>query len=220
MPKIFVKGSVLTLALLVFGTLGFAQYQSNSSSSQSPSSGSQSAQTSSSASNSNNAGLSSGDRSFVMEAARDGLGEVQIAQLAQQKASSDQVKDLAQKLVNDHQKANDELKSIASQENITLPTEPSQKDKARIDRLSKLSGQRFDQAFLKEQVRDHQKDIRAFRQEADNGQDAQLKQFAQKNLDVMQQHLSMVQKDENASGQNEQNPHTSKPATSTPPPQL
>ena len=216
MHKLLIKGSVLTLALLVFALLGFAQYQSQNQDQSKPNARSQSGQ-SQSTSNSADSGNAdkSTDQAFVTKAAQDGLGEVQIAQLAQQKASDPQVKQLAQKLTEDHQKANDELKSIASQRNLNLPSDISQKDKDRIDRLSKLSGKQFDEAFLREQVRDHKKDIQEFKKEANNGQDPQLKQFAQKNLSVLQEHLSMAQQNESAMGKGSQ---TSNPATSAPPP--
>jgi len=215
MHKLLMKASVLTLALLVFSLLGFAQYQSQNQDHPKPSSSSQSGQNSASSSNSGNAKMDSTDQTFVKKAAQDGLGEVQIAQLAQQKSSDPQVKQLAQKLIDDHQKSNDELKSIADRQNIQLPSNLSQQDKDRVDRLSKLSGKQFDEAFLREQVRDHKKDIREFKNEASNGQDPQLKQFAQKNVSVLQEHLSMAQQNESSMGQGSQ---SSNPATSAPPP--
>ncbi len=190
MRKVLVRTSVLTLALLVFGMLGFAQ--SSSSADKSADMGNTSAQTSTSA-NSGNGNLNDTDRNFLTKAAQDGLGEVQIAQLAEQKATNDHIKDMSRKLVDDHTKANDQLKDIASKQNLTMPTQPSEKDKDRYDRLSKLSGQQFEQAFLREQVKDHQKDIQEFQNEANNGKDPQLKQFAQQNLSVLQQHLQMAQ---------------------------
>src|SRR4051794_36516517 len=66
------------------------------------------------------AGGGASDQHFVMDAAKGGLAEVELGQLASQKASSDQVKQFAQRMVTDHGKANDELKSLAQSKQITL----------------------------------------------------------------------------------------------------
>ncbi len=187
MRKLAANSLTVLLALLVFGLLGFAQTDSSSANNQSSSS------SSAQSSNSSNAKMNSTDQNFVTQAAQDGMGEVAIAKLAEQKATDPQVKNLAKKLLDDHNKADDQLKDIASKQNITLPSDMSQQDKDRVDRMSKLSGKQFDDAFLKEQVKDHQKDIRAFQNEANNGQDPQLKQWAQNNLSVLRDHLKMTQ---------------------------
>jgi putative membrane protein len=65
------------------------------------------------------------DQSFVKEAAEGGLAEVELGQLATEKTSNPEVKRFAQRMINDHSKANDQLKQIAVQKGIDLPTEPS-----------------------------------------------------------------------------------------------
>ncbi len=189
MRKLAANSLTVLLALLVFGLLGFAQTSSTTSANK------QSSDTSSAqSSNTSNAKMNSTDQNFVTQAAQDGMGEVAIVKVAEQKATDPQVKNLAKKLLDDHNKADDQLKDIASKQDITLPSDMSQQDKDRVDRLSKLSGKQFDQAFLKEQVKDHQKDIQAFQNEANNGQDPQLKQWAQNKLSVLRDHLQMAQK--------------------------
>src|SRR5437763_16731925 len=76
------------------------------------------------------AGTASSDKSFVKKAAEGGLAEVELGQLATQKASSEEVKKFGQRMVDDHSKANDQLKQVAAQQQIDLPTEPRAKDKA------------------------------------------------------------------------------------------
>src|SRR5581483_9505444 len=82
----------------------------------------------------------SADSTFAMKAAQGGMAEVKMGQLAEQKASSPEVKQFAQRMVTDHTKANSELKQAAAQDNITLPTSLDSKDQATYDKLSKLSG--------------------------------------------------------------------------------
>jgi len=133
------------------------------------------------------------DQQWVMNAARDGLAEVEIGRLASDKATSQQVKDFAKKMVDDHSKANDELKSIASSKNITVPTETDAKHKATIDRLSKLSGEQFDRAFAQDMLSDHKKAVSAFKTESKSGKDPEVKAFASKTLPTLEAHLKEAQ---------------------------
>ena len=142
--------------------------------------------------------LSAADKTFVNKAAQGGMAEVELGQLATQKAQSDQVKQFGQKMVDDHTKANDKLKEVASQENITLPTGLDAKDQATMDHLSKLSGAQFDKAYMQDMVEDHKKDVAEFQKEANSGKDPAVKNFAQQTLPVLQQHLQMAQTDERA----------------------
>lgn len=139
------------------------------------------------------AALSSADRDFAMHAASGGMAEVQTAQLAQQRATSQQVKQFAQRMITDHTAANDELMQIAKQQNIDLPAQPTGKDATEEQTLRGLNGTQFDQAYARDEVSDHETDIALFRKEAQSGQDPALKAFAQKTLPTLQQHLLLAQ---------------------------
>jgi putative membrane protein len=129
------------------------------------------------------------DQSFLKEAVAGGLAEVELGQLAAEKASNPEVKKFAERMVTDHGKANDQLKEIAAQKGINLPTEPSAKHKATKERLSKLSGDEFDKAYMSDMLSDHKKDVAAFRKESTEGEDPVLKQFATKTLPTLEDHL-------------------------------
>jgi len=133
------------------------------------------------------------DNTFVTKAAEGGLAEVELGKLATEKASSDQVKQFGQRMVDDHSKANDELKTLAQQKNITLPTSISAKDKAERDRLAKLSGAAFDRAYMSAMLSDHKKDVSEFRVESTSGKDADIKAFAAKTLPTLEEHLKLAQ---------------------------
>ncbi|HEX4173435.1 MAG TPA: DUF4142 domain-containing protein, partial [Acetobacteraceae bacterium] len=139
------------------------------------------------------AALSSADRNFVDHAASGGMAEVQTAQLAQQRSSSPQVKQFANRMITDHTQANSELQQIAEQQNITLPTQLDTKDASEYRKLSGLNGTAFDQAYAQGAVTDHQQDIALFRKEAQSGQDPALKSYAQKTLPILEQHLQLAQ---------------------------
>ena len=132
------------------------------------------------------------DKQFLKDAAQGGMTEVELGKLASQKASSDDVKQFAQKMVDDHSKANDKLKDVASQDNIEVPAALDSKHQSRIDKLSKLSGDEFDKAYVQDQLQDHETDVKKFQAEAQNGKDPKVKAFASETLPTLQEHLSMV----------------------------
>jgi putative membrane protein len=136
---------------------------------------------------------SASDSKFVSEAASGGMAEVKLGQLAQEKASSEKIKEFGQKMVTDHTKASEELKQVAQQQGLTLPQEMSRQDQATYDRLSKLQGKQFDEAYAHAMMTDHQKDVAAFQKEASSGKNDGLKQFASQTLPTLQEHLKMAQ---------------------------
>jgi len=137
---------------------------------------------------------STADMDFAKKVAAGGEAEVQVTMLAQQKATSSDVKDLASRLHTDHMKANDELKKIASQKGWTLPTEPTADQKAKKEKLEKLSGSAFDKAFVDMMVTNHRTNIPNFERQASHGSDPDLKQFASSTIPTLKEHLDMAQK--------------------------
>jgi putative membrane protein len=132
------------------------------------------------------------DHHFMMEAARGGMMEVQVAQMAQQKAASDEVKQYARQLEQDHSKANEKLKAIAQERGVQLPSDlgPHQ---AMVSQLNNLSGEEFDRQFMKMQVQHHKKDINQFRKQTKSSMDSDLREFASSNLPTLEQHLRQAQ---------------------------
>lgn len=132
------------------------------------------------------------DRQFMMKAAQGGMMEVQVAQMAQQKAASDDVKQFARQLEQDHSKANDQLKKIAQERGVDLPNDIGQHQQ-HVAKLQNLSGEEFDRAFMKMQVQHHKKDINEFKKHANRSMDTNLKEFANAQLPVLQQHYERAQ---------------------------
>jgi putative membrane protein len=133
------------------------------------------------------------DKSFVMKAAQGGMAEVELGNLAKEKAQSDQVKQFAQRMVDDHGKANKELKSIAQQKGITLPTSLPAKEQKTKDKLSSLSGEQFDHAYMQHMLMDHKKDVAEFKKASTTSKDNDIKEFAGKTLPTLQDHLKEAQ---------------------------
>jgi putative membrane protein len=149
-----------------------------------------SGQTASSATGSS---LRAADRKFIREAAEGGMAEVELGQLAVQRAASDDVKNFGQRMADDHGKANDKLKELAASKGITLPQGLNSKQGATKERLAKLSGEQFDQAYMRDMLFDHKKDIAAFRSESTLGRDSEVKNFASTTLPTLQDHLKNAQ---------------------------
>lgn len=137
--------------------------------------------------------VSNSDRQFVKEAADGGMAEVELGQLATEKGSSSGVKKFGQRMVDDHSKANDQLKQIASEKGIQLPATPSAKNEKLKQHLSKLSGTDFDQAYMSAMVKDHREDVAAFQRESQVGNDPDIKQFAAETLPTLQDHLKQAE---------------------------
>ena len=112
-----------------------------------------------------------------------------MGELAKDHASNAAVKEFGQRMVDDHTKVNDELKSIAGRKSITLPAEMGAAEQAAYDRLSKLNGAAFDRAYMADMVKDHRADITEFRRESEHGADPDLKAFAAKTLPTLEEHL-------------------------------
>ena len=133
--------------------------------------------------------LAADDAKFLEIAAKSGIAEIQDGNLASQKGQSDDVKELAKKIVADHNAANNQLKELASSYGVTLPTNPADPDLLEHQRLSTLHGVDFDKAYVEDEVKDHQSAIELFEKESTSGQDPTLKQFASNVLPILKDHL-------------------------------
>jgi putative membrane protein len=129
--------------------------------------------------------MDSKDRDFMMEAAKGGMEEVEMGKMAEQKGQSAEVKKVGQTMVTDHSKANNELMALAAKKGVKLDTSHKMNEK--------MGGSNFDQEYLADMVKDHQKDIAAFENEAKNGTDPDIKSWARKTLPTLKKHLKMVQ---------------------------
>ena len=133
------------------------------------------------------------DTEFAVAAADGGMLEVQLAQLALTKASSPRVKEFAQSMVDEHSKANEELKTLAQEKNITLPSTISEEKQKDYDKLAEKSGAEFDKAYSDFMVKDHKDDIDQFKKAAEKCEDADIKSWAAAKLPVLENHLSMAE---------------------------
>jgi len=138
------------------------------------------------------------DTEFAVEVADGGMLEVQLGQLALTKASSAQVKEFAQTMIDDHSKANEELKTLAQQKNISIPGALSEENQKKYDDIAEESGADFDKAYCEFMVKDHKEDVKKFKDAADDAKDAEVKSWAAGKVPVLEHHLSMAETMEKA----------------------
>jgi putative membrane protein len=135
---------------------------------------------------------SQADKTFMTEAIQGNLAEIQMGQLAEQKGQSDAVKSFGRMLVDDHTANNEKAKQVANELGVTPPTQPSAKQKANYDKVSKLSGAAFDRQFALMMVMYHKQDISKFQREAKKA-NGPLGQYANDTLPVLKKHLQAAQ---------------------------
>jgi len=131
------------------------------------------------------------DAMFMRKAAAANMAEIQAGRIALDKSGNGQVKQLAQRIIDDHTKAGDQLTSIAQRKHVSLPTEPMPMQKQEADHLKSLSGSAFDQAYAQAMVKDHRDAIKLFGMESASGSDPDLRQFASTTLPALKMHLQM-----------------------------
>jgi putative membrane protein len=124
--------------------------------------------------------LSAKDKTFMKKAAKGGMMEVAMGKMAEQNAQSEDVKSFGKRMVADHGKANDELKSIASKKGVQLPSK---------EHTGKWTS---DKAYMDMMVQDHEKDLAEFKEEASSGSDPDVKKFAEDTAKIVQQHLELA----------------------------
>lgn len=133
------------------------------------------------------------DKAFVKKALEGNIAEIEMGKLALQKSNDDQVKQFAQRMVDDHGKMLDELKPVAEQMGVKVPEGPSKGQMKSMDKMKALSGDAFDQAYIKDMVKDHKGDDNDFKMEAQSTQSPQLKQMVMQSDQTIESHLQQIQ---------------------------
>lgn len=187
------KSKALMAALMIVGvfvlmsSLSLAQQDANANANVGP------GRTANSNNTNQNMTAKSADAKFMMTAAAGGLAEVEMGRLALERASSDAVKQYAQRMIDDHTKANQDLMQVASTKGVTLPTGPDAKHMALMEKLRRMTGADFDRMYIKEAgIKDHQNMEKLFRNETIKGKDADVRAFASRTLPAVQDHLRMA----------------------------
>ena len=151
-----------------------------------------------------NLALAAEGENFIDEASAKGIAEIETAKLALDKSEAEDIRTFAQKMIDDHTQANQKLAELASQhDDLELSDEATPMDKAKAMILQFREGDNFDQAYANNQVVAHEQTIELFREYAQNGENAELKQFAEQTLPKLEQHLKHAQELASTHGSNQ-----------------
>jgi putative membrane protein len=129
---------------------------------------------------------------FVKEAAQGGMAEVELGRLAVERAQDPDIKQFAQRMIDDHGRANDELKQLAQRKKWKLPTGMSSKQQMTYNMLHDKAGADFDREYAKVMAEDHDRDVKMFEAYSEHGKDADLKSFAASTLPTLRDHQQMA----------------------------
>jgi putative membrane protein len=136
--------------------------------------------------------VSMADANFILAAAQGGMTEVKLGKLAATNGMRGDVKDFGQMMVKDHTAINDDLKALATQKGVNLPDSLDAKHLAMVDKLTALTGSEFDDAYIAAMIKGHKKDANAFKSEATATQDEDIKNFVDKSLPIVEEHLKLI----------------------------
>ena len=142
---------------------------------------------------SRHASLNATDRQFIAKAAQSDMTEIQTSQLALKRSQNAQVRQFAQEMIQQHTQSSENLKPIAAQKGVALPSSLGTENQALLTKLMKLSGTQFDQAYMDGQAKAHAKTKGVYQNELKQGKDADVKAFANQVLPIVTAHLRMVQ---------------------------
>jgi len=134
------------------------------------------------------------DKTFLDMAADTNMTEAHLGQMAEADASATSVRDFGRKLARDHTNAYESLTELASKVGVNIPKGIDVQRDRSVEELARLKGDQFDGSFLRNEVRDHEAALAAFRREAEHGHDAAVKAYASKMVPVLEDHLHIAQR--------------------------
>ena len=126
---------------------------------------------------------------FLKKVTNSGMAEVQLAKLAQQKATIDAVKNFAAMLERDHTAVNQQVKNLADQRNVVLPSAISDDKQKMYNDMDKMTGKAFDKDYISMMIKAHGDGISLFEDTRSNASDVDVKNFADKTLPTLKMHL-------------------------------
>lgn len=134
-----------------------------------------------------------GAQEFINKATAGGMFEVETSKVAEARAQAEKVKEFARKMINDHGAANAKLATIASEQKLTVPTELDAGHQGEVDVLQK-SKDPLDETYVQMQRDAHAEAVTLFESYAKDGDNAELKAFAEQTVPTLKMHQEMVEK--------------------------
>jgi putative membrane protein len=135
--------------------------------------------------------LSETDQDFIETAAQSGAAEVAMGKTASESKNT-AVAEFGKMMISEHTQMNEELAGIAKQKGVEPPSSPDLASQAKDAAMNVLPGSTFDKQYVSSQLDDHQETLQLLQQQAQEGQDTELKAFAQKYIPVVEKHIDQL----------------------------
>lgn len=133
--------------------------------------------------------LNSDETEFMVQAANGGMTEVEMGKIAEKKARNKRVQAFGEMMVQDHTSANNQLKTIALNQNVTLPDSLSENSEDDVQKMSRKQGNDFDKDFMHQMVQDHEKTVKDFKDALDDVHNTILRQWISNTIPTLEKHL-------------------------------
>ncbi|WP_405087978.1 DUF4142 domain-containing protein [Microbispora sp. NBC_01389] len=133
------------------------------------------------------------DKAFLVSAHQDNLTEIQGGQTAEKQAASQAVKNAGSRFVKDHTALDEQVRKVATEYGVDLPSQPTEKQQAELRKFAAKSGTAFDRAWIPAQVEDHRATLAALDKEASTGSSEKVRQLARDAIPVVKGHLNLVE---------------------------
>lgn len=138
------------------------------------------------------AAISEVDKQFLIVDAQGSAYEMSIAALAQQRSSRDDIKAYAARIIQDHAKEGADMQQLAMSKHVTLPTEMTADDRAKLNGMNLQGGSTLDRSFILEAIRINEEDRKDAQAELAATSDPDIKAFLQRYAATDAQHESMA----------------------------
>lgn len=134
-------------------------------------------------------------QSFTMGAASGNTLEVESSRIALEKSQNQDVKSFAQMMIDDHTKVGEQMKTTLQNAGLQAPADklmPKHQDM--VDKLKQAStGGKFDGQYVAVQLKAHDEAINLFSNYAKNGDNAELRKFAEATLPSLEKHKTAAE---------------------------
>jgi putative membrane protein len=142
--------------------------------------------------------VSTADQDFMLAAGQINLTEIRLGEYAAQNGPREDVKEFGRRMVKDHTALNANLKALAAQKGVTLSDSLDATHQKMVDKLTALTGSDFDKTYIADMFTGHTKAVKAFKTESAKTNDAEVKNFADNSIPVLEEHLKLITAIKNA----------------------
>ncbi|HUQ24820.1 MAG TPA: DUF4142 domain-containing protein [Burkholderiales bacterium] len=134
------------------------------------------------------------DSQIMRDISQANLAEIATGKLAVAKASSPQVRQFGQQMIEEHSRMQSEGSQLTAGRGMRTPAAPDLRHQAAMEKLESLSGEAFDRAYMEQMVKDHGETLQLLQQAASRAQDPELRAHARKATPHVQHHLELAQR--------------------------